>query len=365
MKAGKYISILLAAGLLLSACGSETDNTGGLSDNQIQEPVTQPGNQNENVTEPSDIDNALTDNTNPTESPEQSIGEESSQTPEELVPIEIGDLNRDTGYIESVPMGEACTIDLNNDGRKDVITYNAVESNIAEYGTTVESFTINSGDYKYTLYLSDQGIHIQDPDLDQYFITDLNTRDSYKEIALLDHGANGVPLTYFIRFVGSGTYCLGYVPYFPDDENFKINGDGSVESTLDLKLLQKWKAPAVWQSGSDQLLASNLKMRQPDLFYPYEDQNEETVIQLKNLKLYKSRSLKAETVNATASDTAEVTFTQTDNEHWVYVKRDDEVEGWMYMENFETILSGATISGNDIIGGTRHNRRDVFKNLLY
>ncbi len=264
--------------------------------------------------------------------------------------IEVEALNKDNGYMQIIPVGESCSVDLNNDGQKDVITYNATTSNIEEYGTAVESFTINGGDYKYTLFLSDQGIHIQDPDLDWYYITDINTRDSYKEIAILDYGANGIPYTYFIRFVGSGTYCLGYVPYFPDDNCFEIKGDGTIESAYDLQLLPNWRASAVWMSGSNQLLSSNLQMREPDLYYLYDNQYVGDVTQLVDLQLYSGRSLSGTATTAKASDAA-VTFTQTDDEHWVYMKRADEVEGWIYFENKDTILSG----------GKKYNKRDVFK----
>lgn len=362
----KYIGFLLVMTLLLSGC----QDSGGQKEPSESQTESQP----ESLDEAFDIDaeeyfNSLLEGNKNMEqdgtgTSDGSSGEQAEsqpadegQTGNQGTPgiIEVGTLNKDNGYMEEIPMGQSCQVDLNNDGQKDTITYNAVTSTIAEYGTTVESFIINDGDYRYTLYLSDQGIHIQDPDLARYFITDINTRDSYKEVAILDHGANGIPYTYFIRFVGSGTYCLGYVPYFPDDENFKINGDGSIESAYDLKLLQNWQAPATWLSGSDQLLSSNLTMRKPDMFYPYEEQNDEEVLLLKDLKLYESRSLSAKTVDIKASDTA-ITFTQTDNEHWVYVKEDTEdgKEGWMYMEDKDTIVSG----------GTKYNRRDVFKNLL-
>lgn len=341
----KYTGVLLAASLLLTGCQKQ-----GQAGKNPQEAVTEETQNSETQ----DLGTQNEDNSTQTEEIPLLPQEPPSSEETEVDTIrEIGALNADSNYLEEVPMGETCRVDLNNDGRLDTITYEAVYSDIAEYGTTVETFTINDGDYKYTLYLSNQGIHIQDPDLDRYYITDINTRDSYKEIAILDHGANGIPLTYFIRFVGNGTYCLGYVPYFPDDENFKIKGDGSIESALDLKLLQNWQAPALWLSGSDQMLSSNLSMRKPDLFYPYEDQNVETVTQLKDLNLYPNRSLKATPIEAKASDSA-VTFTQTDNEHWVYLKREDGVEGWLYMEDADTIVSGTT----------KYNRRDVFKNLL-
>ena len=54
---------------------------------------------------------------------------------------------------------------------------------------------------------------------------------------------------------------------------------------------------------------------------------------------------------AKADSTVTVTFTQTDDEHWVYMKRSDEVEGWIYFENKDTIVSG----------GKKYNRRDVFR----
>lgn len=280
--------------------------------------------------------------------PDTNSGSDNSQDADNAIEIEA--LNKDNGYMQIIPVGETCYVDLNNDGQKDLITYNATTSNIEEYGTAVDTFTINGGDYKYTLFLSDQGIHIQDPDLDWYYITDINTRDSYKEIAILDHGANGIPYTYFIRFVGSGTYCLGYVPYFPDDTCFEIKGDGTIESAYDLQLLPNWQASALWMSGSNQLLSSNLQMRDPDLYYLYEDQYVGDVTQLVDLQLYPSRSLSGTTTEAKASDAA-VTFTQTDDEHWVYMKRADEVEGWIYFENKDTIVSG----------GKKYNRRDVFK----
>lgn len=267
--------------------------------------------------------------------------------------IEIDELDFDNDYMEEVSVGEGCLADLDCDGKLDTIYYSATKSSLAEYGTAVEAFTINGGDYKYTLFLSDQGIHVQDPDLVSYYITDLDTRDRYKEIAILDHGANGTPYTYFIRFTGAGTYCLGYVPYFPDDEYFVIKGNGQVESAYDLHILQNWKAPATWMSKSDQLISSNLTMYKNEIFYPYGDQNVEPVTQLIDLSLFKTRSQTAEEIHAPKDDKVTVTFTQTDDAHWVYMKRSDNIEGWFYMENADTIVSK----------GKKYNRRDVFKNL--
>lgn len=359
----KYVGLILIMALCLTGC-QDSDNQGVSTDNKD-------GTSEESVLNPDDLDaeeyfNSLLDDdssdyqSSPNASNDNADTSDSSFVPD-MTPetndvaqnaagaIEIEELNRDNGFMQIVPVGVTCSVDLNNDGTKDLITYNATTSNIEEYGTTVESFTINGGDYKYTLYLSNQGIHIQDPDLDWYFITDINTRDSYKEIAILDHGANGIPYTYFIRFVGSGTYCLGYVPYFPDDFCFEIKGDGTIESAYDLQLLPNYQAPAIWLSGSDQLLTSNLSMREPDLYYLYDNQYIYDLVQLKDLQLYSSRSQTASTIEAKASTSA-VTFTQTDDEHWVYMKRADEVEGWLYMEDKDTIVSG----------GVKYNRRDVF-----
>lgn len=264
--------------------------------------------------------------------------------------IEIDSLDADNSYMQAVPMGATCIIDLNNDGKKDTIRYQAILSEIAEYGTTVDSFEINGGQYRYTLYLSEQGIHIQKPDLVEYYITDIDTRDNYKEIALLDHGANGIPYTYFIRFVGNGTYCLGYVPYFPSDDNFLIKGDGSIESAYDLKLLKNVQASATWLCGWDQRIKSNLKMYKPDLFYFIEEQSVQKL--LRDLKVYTNRDLNSATIDLKASD-MEVSFVKTDDEHWVYIKQEEGLEGWMYMENSDIIVSG----------DKKYNRRDVFTDL--
>jgi len=292
-----------------------------------------------------------TDGTKPAAKGEESEESENSEEGDSQYYL-IDYLDYDNDYMEEVPVGDTCQVDLNLDGTLDTVYYNATRSNIAEYGTAVESFTINGGDFKYTLFLSDQGIHIQDPNLVSYYITDIDTRDRYREVAILDYGANGTPYTYFIRYTGTGTYCLGYVPYFPGDEYFVIKGNGQVESAYDLHILQTWKAPATWTAGSDQQLSSNFKMYKNEILYPYEDQNTEPVTQLIDLYLYKTRSTSGEQFAAPKSD-SEVTFTQTDDSHWVYMKRADNVEGWFYMENSDTIVSN----------GKKYNRRDVFKNL--
>lgn len=361
MKYTKPIWAFLTATLLMCSCiflsgcqnaSTKTEQTPPDETPDTSEDETPDTSDNTTVTPPTE-DTTITEDTK--EDPAADSEETKKNDIEELYPFEVGALDREVGFKEEIPIGEACEIDLNNDGLKDVVYLNVEESDTSPYGKRVESFSINGSDYKYTLFLSDQGIHIQNPDLDSYYITDLNISDSYKEIAILDHGANGIPLTYFIRYVGDGTYCLGNVHRFPSDEQFKINGDGSVDSALELKLLQRWSAPAVWLSGSDQLVSSNLTLRKADLFFPYEKQNVEKVTQIKDIKLYKTNDPKAETIDAKASETASVTFTKTDNEKWVYVKRDDNIEGWMYMENFETIISGTN----------KYNRRDVFLNLVY
>lgn len=359
----KYMGIILAMALLLAGCQDAGTNNETV-DNSGEESVIVDAEEyfNSLIDENTDDYQAVPDSSGDSTvgegqesdgqtgivEPDTNSGSDNSQDADNA--IEIESLNKANGYMQIVPVGETCYVDLNNDGKKDLITYNATTSTIEEYGTAVDTFTINGGDYKYTLFLSDQGIHIQDPDLDWYYITDINTRDSYKEIAILDHGANGIPYTYFIRFVGNGTYCLGYVPYFPDDTCFEIKGDGTIESAYDLQLLPNWQASALWLSGSNQLLSSNLQMRDPDLYYLYEDQYVGGLTQLVDLQLYPSRSLSGTTIEAKASDAA-VTFTQTDDEHWVYMKRADEVEGWIYFENKDTIVSG----------GKKYNRRDVFK----
>ncbi len=369
----KYIVIMLSLSLLLTGCQASgtdddsTDNSGeqsaiadaeeyfnSLLDDNTGDYQAADGGSGDELSdyqaegEPGGNNQESADSSNVTKPDDNSGSGNNEQSADDA--IEVEELNKDNGYMQIIPVGETCYVDLNNDGQKDLVTYNATTSTLEEYGTAVDTFTINGGDYKYTLFISGQGIHIQDPDLEWYFITDINTRDSYKEIAILDHGANGIPYTYFIRFVGSGTYCLGYVPYFPDDSCFEIKGDGSIESAYDLQLLPNWQAPATWLSGSNQLLSSNLQMRKPDLYYLYDNQHMGDLTQLVDLQLYASRSQTSTTTEAKASDAA-VTFTQTDDEHWVYMKRDDEVEGWLYFENKDTIVSG----------GKKRNIRDVFK----
>lgn len=286
-------------------------------------------------------------------------GEEQEEETEEedsldLDIVVIDELGYDDDYCEEIDVGTRVSVDLDGDGTYETVYYNAVTSATAEYGRAVEAFTINDGDFKYTLFLSDQGIHVQDPDLESYFITDLDTRDRYREIAICDNGANGTPYTYFIRYIGTGTYCLGYVPYFPSDDFFTIKGNGTVESAFELSILFKsWKAPAKWASGSDQFISSNLTMFNSDIYYPYEDQFYEPIYQIADLYLYDSKSTAATKTLALKSDKETCKFTQTDNKNWVYMERSDGVKGWIFMKNSEVIVNN----------GIEINCLNAFKNL--
>lgn len=339
MKSVRCMGLLVVMSLIFAGCA--------LGSQQIDENKNETTVEDESVSENEiSLGDSVVDSE---DSSVQTVPEEVQEIPEEEI-VEIGALNSDNDFMEIVPVGVKCKVDLNGDGYKDTVTYQSAEGD-----SQFITFKINEGDYSYSLYLSDEGIYLATPNTDWYYITDLDPKDKYKEIAILDWGPSDDLVTYFIRFTGDGTYCLGHVPGFPYDESFRIKGDKTVESYVNLGIFQSWSAPAVYVSGSDETVASNLTLKKQDFYEPYNDDADNGASTLlKDIKIYKENKLGSETIDMKASDAA-ITFVKTDNAHWVYLEREDGIKGWLYIDGYDTV----------VIGNNSYNARDLFNNLSY
>lgn len=302
--------------------------------------------------------NTVSDSDLPDETPvqeEETVNQETSEPPvtnlQEMQ--DIGTLNADNGYKQIVPVGTGSRVDLNEDRINDSVIFNAASIDEPGQSGQVMEFTINGGDYLYTLTLGGDQMYLIEPNLDWYYITDLDVRDSFKEIAILDYGRNDKPVTHFIRYTGTGTYYLGYVPGFPDNNSFEIHGDGTVGSETTLDLPREFKAPATWVCGSDLLLTSNLRMRKDNIYYPYQYENTESPMMLvKDVVIYEEASVNSKQTKVTASDSP-VKIIRSDNYNWIYIEREDDVKGWIFVNN------EGTVSGSD----SSYRLMELIKNL--
>jgi hypothetical protein len=255
--------------------------------------------------------------------------------------IEITDKDE---YPVEIPIGRSCTVDLNKDGNKDSIAY-ILDKVEKTHEVSVRSFVVNKVEYKDKLYGALE-FYMDNPNIEHYFITDIDKSDNFKEIALLDEGPSGDPQTYFFRYNGSELKYIGSIPAFHED----FDGNGTIIAGCRLSILQTWCAPAKWRLDEN----GYLKKVHEDIYYPYQYSNENNpVILLKDLLIYKRQDLKADKITVKAL--SKVTFTATDNEHWVCMKTQDGAEGWFYIEN----------NGSILLNGKPVDITLIFKNLNF
>lgn len=246
-------------------------------------------------------------------------------------------------YPVQIPIGTKCIVDLDKDGKKESVSYMANKASNGEEDVT--SFKINDTEYKDRLY-GQLGFWMDNPNLERYYIADIDVADNLKEIAILDEGPSGDPQTYFLQYNGNEIKYIGSIAGFPSDAECKFDGKGTVISKGRLSILQTWWAPMKWALDKD----GNLKYVHEDMYYPYDgDDSGSRQALLKDLYVYKKPDLKAEQIKVGAGN--KVTFTSTDNEHWVCLKSEDGTEGWFYMESVQYILQkGKQVESTSIFG---------------
>ena len=258
---------------------------------------------------------------------------------------EVEDNNTYTFPIQ-IPTGEEIYIDLDGDGSKDRVSYQ-VKVNGYEPNQIV-TFSINNIEYAYDL--EDFEVYITEPHSDWYYITDLNTSDSFKEIAILDDGPSDDPTTHFFRYEKNEFKYVGEIPDFPHYSTCHFEGDGTVIARYPLDLLQTWWAPGIWKLTEQ----GQLEKIHEDMYYPYDYTTSDFIpTLLMDFYVYQEPDKNSEQIPLTAGTI--VSFIATDNQHWVCLKTEDGIEGWFYMENYSEIL----YNGGSIESTT------VFENLIF
>lgn len=258
-------------------------------------------------------------------------------------------------------LGQDAAIDLDGDGKDDVVHYEL--SKYTDYGNEydyVKSLSINGTEYasegaEYAWNTLDKwGIPMETPYTEAYYVVDLDISDQYREIAICDWGASDDLDTYFIRYDGGNITYLGMVPGFPTSDNYKMDGKGQIQAEGNLLIFQTWWAVYTWKLDENNTLVQETQDMYQAAASSMEYNKEFPVHQLVDLTIYSSPDQSAQTIVAPASPDAEVTFTETDNVHWVHMQRSDGVDGWLYIEEYCTIISN----------GEQIYSMDAFENLL-
>lgn len=227
--------------------------------------------------------------------------------------------------------GKSYQYDLNGDGKEEKILFERVSSEEDEY-MTYPQLTINGKVYDAEA-LGKIGIYMCADSMGEWYLVDLDSTDSYKELAIYDNGPSDDPITFFLRFDGKKLIHCGCVPDNPSNSSFKVNGDKTVNSCLRLGILQTWYTETVFR-----LNASNQLEEVPrELYHPYVNatwRGGETYLKV-NCKFFETMDASSDTVEFSQGE--EVYFTATDDKNWVQVRTQDGKVGWFYMEDYQTV----------------------------
>lgn len=263
-------------------------------------------------------------------------------------------------YFYPVINGGSVEADLDSDGAKETICYNAAqpepEIEVTEdgeeypvYGNLQVLLKIN--DVDYTEQLSKVPEYTMESGCTYYYLTDLDESDNYIELAILDYGLDNYSVTYFLRYDKGELKYLGYINALLNSQMCEIKGDGTLKARIHSQLLETADL-----EGSYHIEDGKLIFEEQD-WYEYKriDWPEKHMTHniLKDVTVYTKNDISSEKKILTSED-GPVTFPATDNKNWVQVKTAGGDTYYLYMESFGEI-------NND---GVIENSMDVFENLL-
>ncbi len=254
-------------------------------------------------------------------------------------------------YQLDITIGSESHLDLDGDGVEDTIYYSIRPMQLLNDGSydmaMPESLTINGVEYLQTEAentLSNYGIWLENPDVTYYYLVDLDTSDSYREIALADWGSNDWLTTHFFRFDGADLTYLGQISGFPDDHTTQFHGDGSVTAMTRLDVMQTWSGPRTYRLEDGQFHLVDGEFCVPVLPDGWK------VTLRQELTVYARPDRSSEQLTLSPASTA-LSFLSTDGEHWVQIQCANGDTGWAYFPEFSQVESGGqTLDSTEVFG---------------
>ncbi len=244
-----------------------------------------------------------------------------------------------------VEVGAKFKADLNGDKTDDTVYYQIQTVKENGYDIEVPYLKINATEYNYK-YLEKLGVAVTDCSQIGYYILDIDTSDSYREIAILDEGPSNDPRTYIFRYTGEELKYCGYVTDFPDHSTFCTNGDGSITASKRLSILQTWWADATWKLSDEDILVEQSR----DMYYTYQPVPEEATTNhaTRELKLYKRPDKTSASITVKKGEI--IQLTATDNKNWIEIISESGTIGWFYLhDGFEVTLPTGEFKIGDIV----------------
>lgn len=223
--------------------------------------------------------------------------------------------------------------DLNDDGKPEEIRYIPGEKPV---------IVIDGEEYSLDFY----GIEMKDPEMDVFYITNLSDAYNYagKEIAVIDNGENGDPVTYFF------TYRLtfeevGQIEGIPFKEKTGINGfmpySSRVEGVRKLEMLNDASIYVGWWYDN-----SSKKLTETTGYYTMVPDGGRVLTQ--DMTIYAGTTEDSVTFVLPAGE--RVFCLWTDAEEWIQVKGKSGIRGFVHVKDGKVSPTGADL--NAVMGST-------------
>lgn len=202
-------------------------------------------------------------------------------------------------------------LDLNSDGVPDNISY---KSGI---------LTINKQSHNFT----DESANL---DISTFHIVDINERDDFINLLIMDDGPSCDPVTTVITYTTDGKITCS--PLGCNVEQLSFDNLGTISGFFRFDLLQTWYGACKWNYQYNKV-----DFIEQEYYIPadLDSSDEQTISSNQSILLYKKPSLKSREVTLKPQP---VKFVKTDNVHWVEViGLKDHTNGWLYLTDFNEV----------------------------
>lgn len=305
--------------------------------------------------EPSSANSSDTQNSEPTSesTSTEEIPTVSGET-QTIVPTDADVIISSGQTITPIAMNETASVDLDGDGTNEIVSVNYdLTQDMYKENPTIQ---INS-----FVFEGDNSLYMECPDVATWYIFDVDTTDSYKEIGIYQDGPSSDPYTTLLRFEDGVLHNLGgfsdkpiddwniYIPRYDGDyEDYlglidrsririEVPGDGTILANQRIEILETNFAQGLWklenaESFTDSKLVLQVREVYDIMGYGM-DRGEFTLTIKDSLQVYPERDFACtDFVELTTGDT--IDFCQYYPEgNWVKVSwNQEEGFGWLHIK---------------------------------
>jgi hypothetical protein len=223
-------------------------------------------------------------------------------------------------YPKRYDSGATASEDLNGDGNAEKVTYKLIQTGDWEYSTDL---VINDISYDISAY------YYPENPLSVFYITDISQYDDRLEVAILDDGPSGDPITHFFQYDGQDIHYVGSVDGFPfkEENGGRCGFDGAnlVMGTTRADLIETSYLDGWWWYD----MTTNTITQQEGGLYNYQSYNPHELYL--DLPVYISMDENAPTRILAKQEC--VYFLQSDLKEWILVQGKDGTRGYVHVKD--------------------------------